>query len=206
MQRRRRRLKVDTEWCIKGLNYADLESGSSGTPAIEFHDFVHGVFFGSLDLTGDWSRRCSRGEFRGFTIGSDIVLGMLVQWPESKVPSANTKLIFQGFNCSNAWSHHPCFGWCTHGYSWLERDNLKLVWFGFLFVELEPRMRREGSLNISMKPQVKPKTRCAPSVLHQVLETRSVNVFRYQILYCSEFRPRILHTNLFFKCFFNNFL
>ncbi|CAJ1957047.1 unnamed protein product [Sphenostylis stenocarpa] len=41
----------------------DLESGSSGTPAIEFHDFVHGLFFGSVDLfhlqTPSWSFKAS---------------------------------------------------------------------------------------------------------------------------------------------------
>jgi len=43
-------LEQKIEGCIMGLNNADLESGSGGTPAIEFHDFVHGLFFGSVDL------------------------------------------------------------------------------------------------------------------------------------------------------------
>lgn len=92
--------------------YRTLKSNSIRTPTVQIHNFLHSLLsFPHLFQpqliwnSSSWSRRWRRWKERK---RSDIVLGMLMQWPNGVIPPANA-LVFQCLNCSNCGCHNPGF-------------------------------------------------------------------------------------------------
>ena len=93
-----------------------ISSSSVGSPAAQVHDSPQRLLWllGLLlsHSAGNHGRR-GRRELLGLSKGPEVGLGMLVNRPQSVVPSAEA-LILECLHCSHTCCHYPSFPHMTH--------------------------------------------------------------------------------------------
>ena len=93
-----------------------ISSSSVGSPAAQVHDGPQRLLWllGLLVSNSD-RRHGGRGsrELLGLRKGPEVVLGMLVNRPQSVIPSAEA-LVLECLHCSHTCCHYPSFPHMTH--------------------------------------------------------------------------------------------